>query len=102
VARVLSMSGSVRHGEMLAPKSASFWGKTGLLVIQNSTDKTHIQSCHTNPPQPSVAPSGVVPMFHGDYDFPARVSFLHVPDSFSGVAQAVTHINNWCYFSRQD
>ncbi len=79
--RVLSVSGSVRHGEMLALKSASFWGKNDLLVIQNSTDKTHIQSGHTSPARASAARPSAVPKFHGDCDFPARVPSFHAPNS---------------------
>ena len=102
VARVLSVSGSVRHEEMLALKNASFWGKSGLLVIQNSTDKTHIQSCHKGPLTTSATPSSVVPMFHGDHDFPARVPVFHVADSLSRVAQPVRLVNDGSYFAGQD
>ena len=100
--QVLSASGSVRHGEMLAMKDAVFGGKNDLLSIQNSTDKTHIRSWHISPARSSAAPSRVVPMLHGDYHFPARVPFFHAPNSLSRVTQPVTLINDRCYFSRQD
>jgi hypothetical protein len=39
-------------------------------------------------------------MFNGEYDFPSRVSFFKITESFSRVAQRVTPIDDGYNFSR--
>lgn len=41
----------------------------------------------------------VVTMFHGYYDFPLRMSFSKVTESFSHIAQRVTSIDDGLHFS---
>jgi len=57
VVLVASVSGSVRHGKMLAMKAEHNRAYNVLLTIQNSTDKTQIWSGRKSTERPSAATS---------------------------------------------
>src|SRR5438445_6280422 len=79
--------------------------KTWLASAESTNPKrdrlveSHLSKTKGGPPAGGSALLGFVVLFQGYYYFSSSVSFFQIPDSLRDFTQAVTPVDNRCYFS---